>query len=412
MRLTALYTAVFALGGAVLVTVTYLLVAQTLRSAAQTPAAVAKQGTQSGDVLNMCAKLKRAGEPVPGDLAAKCAAAYQLGVRMGAQVQTDAVLHDLLIISIATLGVVLLLAAIGGWLLAGRVLRPLQQITAAVRAAGGEDLSRRVALRGPRDELRELADTFDAMLDRLDAAFTAQRRFIANASHELRTPLATLRTTVDVVLAKPDPSKEELLRMADEVQTAVAEAGALLVLARNERGLTRRDLVDLADVAAVTTAEVDPGDLDVELDGGSAVVAGDPVLLRRLAVNLVDNAVRYNLAGGHVRIRVGTEHGDAVLAVANSGPIVPADRVADLFEPFDRLEQRTGNGLGLGLTLVRSIAELHGGTVTSSAPPTGGLVVEVRLPAAGADVSRVDQAARTPVPPSSRAPIVATPATG
>jgi signal transduction histidine kinase len=384
-RLTALYTAVFAAGGGVLVAVTYALVRQSLSNATQLPAAASKQATQASDALAMCARLKLAGQPVPGNLAAKCAAAYQLGVQTGVQAQSDAVLHDLLLISIATLGVVLVLAAFGGWLLAGRVLRPVQEITAAARAAGGEDLTRRVGLRGPRDELRELADTFDAMLDRLQAAFTAQGRFIANASHELRTPLATLRTTVDVVLAKPDPSRQELIRMAEEVRTAVDEAGALLdallVLARNERGLTRRDLVDLADLASTATAEVDADSLDVELDGGSAVVAGDPVLLQRLVVNLVDNATRYNLPGGHVRIRVGVEGPDAVLVVANSGPIVPADRVADLFEPFDRLEQRTGTGLGLGLTLVRSIAELHGGSATASASPTGGLVVEVRLPA-------------------------------
>jgi signal transduction histidine kinase len=398
-RLTLLYTAVFAVAGGVLVAATYVLVAHSLSTAAVATPKVTRTEPSIAELVAKCTKVKQSGDPMPSGFAERCGEAFQLGVKTGAQAQTDAVLHDLLLISLATLGAVLVLAAGAGWLLAGRVLRPLHEITAAARAAGGQDLSRRVGLQGPHDELRELADTFDAMLDRIEAAFASQSRFIANASHELRTPLATLRTTVDVVLAKPNPSKAELLRMGSEVRAAVDEAGALLeallVLARNDRGLTRREPVDLTEIASAATGEADALAMDVELDGRCPLVDGDPVLLRRLVVNLVDNAVRYNLAGGHVRIRLGAEGRDAVLVVANTGPLVPADRVADLFEPFNRLEQRTGTGLGLGLTLVRSIAELHGGTVTASAPPTGGLVVEVRLPAADPPVPtqpiRVDE---------------------
>ena len=212
--------------------------------------------------------------------------------------------------SLITLAVVIALAAILGWIFSGRALRPVHQITAAARAASEHNLSARVALRGPRDELRELAETFDEMLGRLQAAFEGQRRFIANASHELRTPLAVMRTTVDVVLGNPDSTPDDLRGMAADIRAAVDHAehliGALLILARNERGLTVHEEVDLATVAEDVLDAADLGDRRVHATLEPAVISGDPVLAERLIANLVDNAVRYNAAAGDIWISTRT----------------------------------------------------------------------------------------------------------
>jgi signal transduction histidine kinase len=261
----------------------------------------------------------------------------------------------------------------------------VHRITAAARAASEQNLSQRIALQGPRDELRELADTFDNMLDRLDRAFAGQRQFIANASHELRMPLTVMRTTIDVVLAKPEPTRDELMSMATDVRQAVDHAErlveALLVLARNDQTRTLTDPLDLAAVAedalegrtanAVTTITT--------LD--EAPVTGDGVLLERLVANLLDNAERYNIAGGTVSISTTTDNGASLVRVINTGRVVPPDQVERLFLPFTRQDDRIGHdGVGLGLTLVSSIAAVHGGTVDATAVPTGGLDISVRLP--------------------------------
>ena len=219
---------------------------------------------------------------------------------------------------------VIALAAILGWIAAGRALRPVHRITAAARAASERNLSARVALRGPRDELHELAETFDEMLDRLQAAFESQQRFIANASHELRTPLAVMRATVDVVLDNPDSTPADLRGMAADIRAAVDHAehliGALLILARNERGLTIHEQVDLATVAEDVLDTADLGDLHVHATLEPAVISGDPVLAERLVANLVDNAVRYNAAAGDIWISTHTIAGSSHLTVANTGP--------------------------------------------------------------------------------------------
>jgi signal transduction histidine kinase len=295
------------------------------------------------------------------------------------------VLADLLRYSLATFGAVTLLGAVAGWFVAGRVLRPIHRITAAARAASEHDLSARVSLRGPRDELRELADTFDEMLDRLDTAFEGQRRFIANASHELRTPLTVMRATVDVVLAKPAPSTDELVRMGQDVRAAVNHAEilieSLLTLARNVRGLAVHEPTDLATVVEDVVDELDPGDRRTHLDLEPAPVLGDPILLERLAANLVDNALRHNVDGGQIWLATSTMDGETLLRVANTGPVVAGDAVGRLFEPFQRLHDRTGNGgFGLGLAIVASIATVHGGSVTAEPRDGGGLSVTVRLP--------------------------------
>ena len=284
---------------------------------------------------------------------------------------------------------VIALAAILGWIFSGRALRPVHRITAAARAASEHNLSARVAPTGPRDELRELAETFDEMLGRLQAAFEGQQRFIANASHELRTPLAVMRATVDVVLGNPDSTPGDLRAMAADIRAAVDHAehliGALLILARNERGLTVHEEVDLATVAEDVLDTAGLGDRRVHATLEPAVISGDPVLAERLIANLVDNAVRYNTAAGDIWISTRTTAGSSQLTVANTGPVIsPAD--ADrIFQPFQRLSDRTSHdGFGLGLAIVASIAAIHGGTATARPRDDGGLSVTVTIPSAGA----------------------------
>ncbi|HVM26892.1 MAG TPA: HAMP domain-containing sensor histidine kinase [Mycobacteriales bacterium] len=291
----------------------------------------------------------------------------------------------------------LLLGALGtavSYLLAGRVLRPLQDITATARRLSAERLDARIALAGPQDELRELADVFDAMLDRLQGSFEAQRRFVADASHELRTPLAVMRTEVDVALADPDASTEDLRAAALVVREATERADrlvdSLLLLARGDRlqvdGLPYRERVELPDLAAAALSEVEPEvaarGLQVASARAPAGVLGHRVLLERLAGNLVENAVRHNVDGGWLRVDTGTVEGRARLQVASSGPVVPPAEVEQLFEPFRRhgTARTARRGAGLGLAIVRAVAAGHGGTVRAAAPPEGGLVVTVDLP--------------------------------
>jgi signal transduction histidine kinase len=282
-----------------------------------------------------------------------------------------------------------------GWLLAGRVLRPVSSITAAARRASEQHLGERLALTGPRDELRELADTFDQMLERLDAAFASQRRFVADASHELRTPLTVMRTAIEVTMAKQARTPEQLEVMAAKVARSAAQAEALiealLTLAASEQAPASPELVDLATVAedAVDSAAARARDLGLQVDTelAAAPACGNRLLLERLTGNLVDNAVRHNIRGGWVAIRTGTSDGRARLEIANSGAVIPGGLVPSLFEPFRRVEERTSvrDGAGLGLAIVRSIGTAHGADVEAHSLPAGGLRVVVALPvAAGA----------------------------
>ena len=376
-RLTLLYALLFTLGGAALVLITYLLVAQALHSTTRirTPPAVQQ-------LVERCLKAAQVGGP--GALQ-KCALVYAHGVQTGATEQRSMTLGQLLTYSLVSLAIVTLLATVAGWLVAGRILRPVHQLTAAARAASEQNLSQRIALQGPRDELRELADTFDTMLERLDRAFTSQRQFIANASHELRTPLTVMRTAMDVVLAKAEPTREELVSMAAEVRQAVDHSerliGVLLVLARNDQARALTDPLDLAAVAedALEGRAFAGITLTMRLD--HAPVTGDGVLLERLVANLLDNAERYNIEGGAIEISTTTENGTSQVRVVNTGLVVPPDQVDRLFLPFTRLDDRTRHdGFGLGLTLVSSIAAVHNGTVQAFAVPAGGLDINVRLP--------------------------------
>jgi signal transduction histidine kinase len=277
-----------------------------------------------------------------------------------------------------------------GWIVAGRALRPVHAITAAARRASEENLGERIALAGPDDELKELADTFDAMLARLDAAFASQLRFVADASHELRTPLTVMRTAIDVTLAKPDHTLAQLESMAIEVRSAVDRAEALiealLTLARSDRGSGPRERLDVAVLAedaldaAAPAIRARPVTVEAALLPGLAL--GDPVLVERLVTNLVDNAVRHNVPDGWVQVATGTRGGMAFIEVANGGEPIPAEAVPLLFEPFRRLSDRAGppDGTGLGLSIVRSVALAHRGQLTARSRPAGGLEVSVLLP--------------------------------
>jgi signal transduction histidine kinase len=286
---------------------------------------------------------------------------------------------------------VVIAAALVSWWLVGRVLGPLHAVTATARRLSVESFDTRTGVRDARGEVAELAAGFDAMLDRLQAAFDAQRRFVANASHELRTPLAVLRTEVDVTLADPAADVGELRRMGAVVRDATRRAdelvAGLLLLARTESGTElTREPVDLADLVAPAVAAVrgEARGLRVQVHTAPAPTHGDLVLLERVAGNLLENAVRHNVAGGWVEVSTRLCEGAAELRVVSSGAgEIPADRVAELFEPFRRGPvERTGTvrGSGLGLSIVRAVLQAHGGTASATPVPGGGLEVTVRLP--------------------------------
>jgi signal transduction histidine kinase len=379
-RLTLLYASLFTLGGAALALITYLLVAHALHPTTTTtiPQAIQQEIAQ-------CVTMGQTRGDPAADIAMKCGGLYTQGVQAGAVAQLNTTLSHLLTYSLLTLAGATLLAGFAGWIAAGRILRPVHRLTAAARVASQQNLSQRIALQGPRDELRELADTFDAMLERLEAAFTSQRRFIANASHELRTPMTFMRTAIDVVLARPQPTRGELMSMAADVRQAAGHAErlieALLVLARNEQARALADPLDLAAVAEDALEGRNPGGITTTATLGEALVTGDRVLLERLISNLLDNAERYNIPGGTVEISTTTSNGAPLVRVVNTGQVVPPGQVDRLFLPFTRLDDRTRHdGFGLGLALVSSIATAHNGTVHATAVPTGGLDITIRLP--------------------------------
>jgi signal transduction histidine kinase len=388
-RLTLLYTGLFAVCGAIVVAVSYTLVAQ-----------LAPQG-QSQKAPASFVALCHSQHP-NARILAKCTAYFQL---QGARHQRDVTLSHLLQYSLITLAVVIALAAILGWITAGRALRPVHRITAAARAASEHNLSERVALRGPRDELHELAETFDDMLSRLEVAFESQRRFIANASHELRTPLAVMRATVDVVLDNPESTPNELRSMGTDIRAAVDHAehliGALLILARNERGLAVHEDIDLATVAedVLDNTPLNGRQLHATLE--PALISGDPVLAERLVANLVDNAIRYNADAGNIWIRTHTIAGNSQLTVTNTGPVVSPADAEGIFQPFQRLNDRTSHeGFGLGLTIVASIATIHGGTATARPREHGGLSITITIPSSDTPTrnTRTRTAGRPAVP--------------
>ncbi|MGH3620423.1 MAG: sensor histidine kinase [Sciscionella sp.] len=319
------------------------------------------------------------------------------GVRVDARqlgdVLADRARDEVLRAGLIAFCLVVLAAAVLAWTLTGRLLRPLHEVTATARKLSAESLTERIGLRGPRDEVTELAETFDAMLDRLEAAFSAQRRFVANASHELRTPLAVIHTELDVTLSDADADVTELRRMADVVRSASLRAGqlvdGLLLLARTDGvGIAVRESVDLAALTesawtAVRT-DADARGVRTNFNTPGAYAVGDPALLERVAGNLLENAVRHNVDGGWIEVHTDARAEWSTLRVASSGAEIPPERIGELFEPFRRAgtERTARNGTGLGLSIVRAVVLAHGGRVAAEPINGGGLVVTVSLPSA------------------------------
>jgi signal transduction histidine kinase len=372
----------FLVTGGAFVAATYALIDHSLSSAA-----VASPAKINDALMGTC-KQGTANGTLTGALAAQCQKIFAEGSR----IPRGFYLHELLLWSLVGLSVAAVLAGILGWAIGGRILVPLHKVTGAARRASQEHLDERIRLDGPHDELKELADTFDDMLDRLDLAFASQRRFVANASHELRTPLTSMRTLIDVAMAKPTRTTDQLETVVRRVREALGQSEAnidgLLTLARSDRGLTTRELVDLEaaaqDAIDQTTTAATASRVVIEADLSPAPTLGDRVLVERLVVNLVDNAVRYNVTGGWVQVETRTDHGQSYLSVANTGPVVPESKVASLFEPFTRLDERVtnGQGVGLGLSIVASVVTAHGGQLQAEAPADGGLKVTVHFPTA------------------------------
>ena len=451
LRLTLLYVGLFLASTAGLLVITYFLVAQqlpptlTLRTSAGGAAGTSgTSGTSAtsgsgGQVVTGSGGVA-ACTPPTGTLptAEQMNACQQLVQQTAAGLRNDT-LDQLLIESGVALGI-MAVASVGlGWLMAGRVLSPLRTITAAARRISARSLHQRIGMTGPDDELKELGDTFDQLLGRLDASFRAQRQFVANASHELRTPLARQRTLLEVALRDRQATNASL-RTACERALAAGEQqerliAALLTLARGERGLDTFEPFDLDGVAAGALAalrdEADARGLTVIADLGAAAALGDPRLAERLAANLIDNAIRYNVTDGRVEITAGRRDGRAFLAVTNTGPVIPPDQLSRLFQPFQRLDPGRGapipggsspsdrspggnssgghspggnssgghnpggnssgghnperGGLGLGLAIVSAIAAAHGAELRAVTRGAGGLAVEVVFPPRAAE---------------------------
>ena len=292
---------------------------------------------------------------------------------------------------VAIVGVMVVLAVGVGWLVAGRLVRPLRAITASARDISASNLHRRLGLRGHDDEFTELGQTLDDLFARLEAAFEAQRHFIANASHELRTPLTAGRALLQVAIADPEPSIqglratcEELVELSDQQERLIA---ALLTLANSQRGLGHPEPLDLADITQnvllVRRAEAERRGIRLSTALAAAPATGDPSLAESLVVNLIDNAIRHNLPGGQAEITTALTTGGAAITVSNTGTLIPPGEVEDLFQPFRQLGTqriRHGEGHGLGLAIVRAIADAHGAALTARARPGGGLEIAVIFP--------------------------------
>ena len=394
-RLTLLYTSLFLAGGVVLLALTFGLVSHSLDTTAN--GGIGPPAAPSQAFLKECKTQETAQVPPiksgspkrPPSISEQCKKAFILGAEQGTTTQRQHTMHVLEVGALLGLALLTVASAVLGWLMSGRVLRPVREITGAAQRASERHLHERINLGGPEDELKELADTFDDMLDRLDQAFASQRQFVANASHELRTPLTSMRTAIDVVLAKPTRSTEQLDALAERVRRAVDRAelvvDALLTLAVSDQGTGEVEPLDLAtaaeDALDAASDEARAEGIEVEAELERAEVSGSRLLLERLVGNLVDNAIVHNVPGGWVRVRSGARNGHAFLEVANSGPTVPDDIVPHLFEPFRRAEGRTGtSGVGLGLSIVRSVGEAHDARVEARPGDVGGLVVTVTMP--------------------------------
>ena len=370
LRLTALYGALFLLSGVVLLAITDTL-------ASNGPA-----------VLHLVAGPNGA-RPSPSNPAAN-QAQNAGGLSPG---QKAAQVHHLIAVSAIALAIMAVISIVLGWIVAGRVLRPLRAMTATARRISEDNLHERLAVPGPGDELKDLGDTIDGLLGRLEDAFTAQRQFVSYASHELRTPLTLARTLLEMTLSDPRPTIagfrktcEEVLAAGDQQERLIE---ALLTLARSQRGLDHREPVDLAVIVREVLRAHEPDaahcGLEMTASMSTAPLLGDASLLERLAGNLIENALRYNVPHGRLDIQVAVSGAHPTLIISNTGPAIPATQTSRLLQPFQRLSARRSaddEGLGLGLSIVAAIAKAHRATLSARPGQRGGLDIEIRFPAA------------------------------
>ena len=381
LRMTVLYGGLFLLSGAALLAIASGLVVGSSSQEASTAATqqLPPGGGQSGQGV----ALERAQQQIH---ALQTALANQTSAR-------SAISHELLIASLIALGVMVAVSLLLGWIFAGRSLRPLRLITATARRISEDNLHERLAFDGPADELKDLADTFDGLLERLQAAFAAQRRFVANASHELRTPFATMRAALDVAMAKPGPLPAQTVMLAGRLRAELDRVDelleGLLVLARAQHGaLPSRDEVALnavvADALRARSAAIEAAGLSVRLAGNTLLpVAGSEVMLRRMVDNVVENAIVHNQQHGWIAVATWAGQGTCRIVVENGGQLLDQAEVAQLAQPFRRLgADRIGSdrGSGLGLSIVAAIAAAHDGSLDQRARPNGGLQVVITLP--------------------------------
>jgi signal transduction histidine kinase len=421
-RLTLLYGGLFLVCGAALLAITYGLVSHAMGGggliAVGRVSGTTTKPAPGGNPIQVTAKqaasfvIKGKAVSVPPEISRLLRSpSGSAAVRFVGRQQQIADMHQLEIESAIALAIMAIISALLGWVVAGRVLRPLRTITAAARQISEASLHRRLALPGPRDELRTLADTIDGLLERLESAFDAQRRFVANASHELRTPLTAVRALLEMAVSDPHATVEtfrETCREAlEESEQQEQLIDALLTLAQGQRGLDRREPADLAEITREVlgnhTAEIDEAHLHLEVTLDPAPLSGDPRLIARLASNLVQNAVRHNVPNGTVRVHVRTDAGRASMTVLNTGPTVPADEIERLLQPFQRLAaDRLGHcdGFGLGLSIVAAIAAAHRATLDVRPGEQGGLRVEVGFPVA-TSLGRARSPEPEPSPPVS-----------
>jgi signal transduction histidine kinase len=387
LRLTALYGGLFLACGAALLAVTYVLVEVTgspTGSGSQLPAQLTNLPAARSSATGQRFQLT-------GPFSADQLHEIQAAQKVADTRVVNAVLRELVNRSPIALAIVTVVALALGWLVAGRILRPLATITAAARRISASNLNERLSLQGPDDELTALGDTLDDLFARLEASFQAQRHFVANASHELRTPVTRERAMLQVALDDPGTTTEMWRATTREVLASNAEQEslieALLTLASSEGGIDQREPVDLAAVTDAVLLTPRPETrclgLHVEATTQPATLHGDPLLVERLVANLVDNAFCHNIPGGSVQVTTGTSRGRAALSVVSTGPVIPPGEVDRLFQPFQRLSARrahSGNSHGIGLSIVRAIATAHSATITTQAPPDGGLTITISFP--------------------------------
>jgi signal transduction histidine kinase len=366
VRLTLVYGGLFLLCGVVLLAITYVLFEQVTHP-------VTKGG---GPTLQY---------PVQQHSDA--------GLGKGGELTRAGVLHHLLADSAIALAIVTVIALGLGWIVAGRILRPLRSITATARRISASNLHERLSLTGPNDELKELGDTFDDLLARLQRSWDSQRQFIANVSHELRSPVTRLRlqaeiaaTDCDATVASLQTGYTAVIATAQHQEDLIA---ALLSLAKGQRGLDHTEAVDLApiarDILHAQRHHARQRGLRISTDIAPAIADGDPRLVEQLVRNLVDNAILHNTDGGAIQLTTAASTGYGVITVANDGPNIPTTELDRLFRPFERLEpgrRHHQTGHGLGLSVVEAIATAHGAIITTHARPAGGLSIEVAFPPA------------------------------